>query len=144
MYSNIAVFLDGTEMQDEVFNRAIKIAATNNAHLTVCHVIDSTALESVQAYPSDLIDGFEESFRKSIADKLSEAKAIPEINGIDVQIKCGRIRETIMDDIVKPLHPDFVICGARGLSALKYALLGSVSTFLVRQCPCDVLVIKNK
>ena len=49
-----------------------------------------------------------------------------------------------MDDIIFPLHPDLVVCGARGLSSFKYALLGSVSTFLVRQCPCDLLVVKQR
>ena len=76
--------------------------------------------------------------------RLDEANANEHIDGVDVKIKFGRIRETIMDDIIFPLHPDLVICGARGLSSFKYALLGSVSTFLVRQCPCDLLVVKQK
>ena len=83
-------------------------------------------------------------FKESIADKLDEAKANEHIAGVNVEIKFGRIRETIMDEIIFPLRPDLVVCGARGLSSFKYALLGSVSTFLVRQCPCDLLVVKQK
>ena len=145
MYSNVAVFLDGTEAQDAVMDKAIEVAATNGAKLTICHVIDSTALESAHAqYLGGLVDGITSAFEESIADKLEKANANEHIDGVDVEIKFGRIRETIMDDIIFPLRPDLVICGARGLSSFKYALLGSVSTFLVRQCPCDLLVVKQK
>ena len=44
-----------------------------------------------------------------------------------------------MLDVIKP---DLVICGARGLSSIKYAIMGSISTFLTRSAPCDTLVIK--
>lgn len=145
MYSNVAVFLDGTEAQDAVMDKAIEVAAANGAKLTICHVIDSTALESAHAqYLGGLVDGITSAFKESIAGKLDEANANEHIAGVDVEIKFGRIRETIMDDIIFPLHPDLVVCGARGLSSFKYALLGSVSTFLVRQCPCDLLVVKQK
>lgn len=145
MYSNVAVFLDGTEAQDAVMDKAIEVAAANGAKLTICHVIDSTALESAHAqYLGGLVDGITSAFEESIAGKLDEANANEHIAGVDVEIKFGRIRETIMDDIIFPLHPDLVVCGARGLSSFKYALLGSVSTFLVRQCPCDLLVVKQK
>lgn len=144
-YSNVAVFLDGTEAQDAVMDKAIEVAAANGAKLTICHVIDSTALESAHAqYLGGLVDGITSAFEESIAGKLDEANANEHIAGVDVEIKFGRIRETIMDDIIFPLHPDLVVCGARGLSSFKYALLGSVSTFLVRQCPCDLLVVKQK
>lgn len=145
MYSNVAVFLDGTEAQDAVMDKAIEVAATNGAKLTICHVIDSTALESAQPqYLGGLVDGITSAFEESISAKLAEAKANEHIDGVNVDIKFGRIRETIMDDIIFPLRPDLVVCGARGLSSFKYALLGSVSTFLVRQCPCDLLVVKQR
>ena len=35
-----------------------------------------------------------------------------------------------------------LLCGARGLSSIKYALLGSISTFLLRNTACDILVVK--
>ena len=39
-------------------------------------------------------------------------------------------------------NPDLVICGVRGLSNIKYAFVGSTSTFLVRHMECDVLVVR--
>ena len=44
-YTKVFVSLDGTEQQDFVLARAIKVAANNGAKLIIGHVIDSTALE---------------------------------------------------------------------------------------------------
>ena len=119
-YTKVFVSLDGTEQQDFVLARAIKVAANNGAKLIIGHVIDSTALESAGAYPVDLVNGLEEAFNNSIAKQLEEAKANPDIPEVEVMIRAGRIRETL----------------------IKYALLGSISTFLLRNTDCDILVVK--
>ena len=136
-YTKVFVSLDGTEQQDFVLARAIKVAANNGAKLIIGHVIDSTALESAGSYPVDLVNGLEEAFKNSIAKQLEEAKANPDIPEVEVMIRAGRIRETLKDEML-----DLVLCGARGLSSIKYALLGSISTFLLRNTDCDILVVK--
>jgi nucleotide-binding universal stress UspA family protein len=141
-YSKVFVALDGTEQQDFVLARAIKVAANNGAKLIIGHVVDSTALEAAGAYPSDLIDGLTEAFETSIAGQVAEAKANPDIPEVEVIIRAGRIRETLKDEMLDVVQPDLVLCGARGLSSIKYALLGSISTFLLRNTECDILVVK--
>ncbi|WP_270404801.1 universal stress protein [Candidatus Collinsella stercoripullorum] len=141
-YSKVFVSLDGTEQQDFVLARAIKVAANNGAKLYIGHVIDSTALESAGSYPVDLINGLEEAFRNSIAEQVEEAQANPDIAGVEIIVRAGRIRETLKDEMLDVIKPDLVMCGARGLSSIKYALLGSISTFLLRSTECDILVVK--
>ena len=141
-YSKIFVALDGTEQQDAVLARAIKVAANNQAELYVGHVIDSTALESAGSYPADLVRGLEDAFRSSIADQIEEAEGNPDIAKVEVRVQAGRIRETLKEDMIDKIQPDLVLCGARGLSSVKYALLGSISTFLLRNTECDILVVK--
>ena len=141
-YSKVFVSLDGTEQQDFVLARAIKVAANNGAKLYIGHVIDSTALESAGSYPVDLVNGLEEAFRNSIAEQVQEAEENPDIAGVEIIIKAGRIRETLKDEMLDVIQPDLVMCGARGLSSIKYALLGSISTFLTRNTDCDTLIIK--
>lgn len=141
-YSKVFVALDGTDQQDFVLARAIKVAVNNGAKLYIGHVIDSTALESAGAYPVDLINGLETAFRDSIAPAVEEAKANPDIADVEIIIRAGRIRETLKDEMLDVIQPDLVMCGARGLSSIKYALLGSISTFLLRSTDCDILVVK--
>lgn len=141
-YSRIFVSLDGSEMQSHVLERACEIAATSGAELFVGHVIDSTPMQAAGTYPATLIPSLEKAWRDSIEADIEKARAIPGICGIQVDAKAGRVRETLMDEFINVYKPDLVICGARGLSNIKYAILGSISTFLVRSCECDVLIVK--
>lgn len=141
-YDKIFVSLDGTDEQLRVLDRAILMAANDNAELYIGHVIDATALEVAGTFPMDLVDSMEKSFREAIAGKVAEAEANPEIKKVEVIVRCGRIRETLKDEMLDVVKPDLVICGARGLSSIKYAILGSISTFLTRNTECDTLIIK--
>ena len=80
---------------------------------------------------------------ESIADKLEAARNNPNIPEVQVVVKAGRITETLSEQIIEPYDPDLVICGERGLSNIKYVFVGSVSTYLIRNLRCDVLVVKK-
>lgn len=141
-YDRIFVALDGTEQQELVLERAIIVAANNNAELYIGHVVDSSALETAGSYPVELLTEMERTFRESIAAQVAEAEMEPQIRDVQVVVKAGRIRETLKDDMLDVIKPDLIICGARGLSSIKYALLGSISTFLARNAKCDTLILK--
>lgn len=141
-YKKVFVSLDNSDMQEKVLKRAIVVAANNSAELYIGHVIDSTVLETAASYPADLIPGLERSFRDSIAELLEVATAEAAIPKVEVVVKTGRIRETLKEEMLDVIKPDIVLCGARGLSPIKYALLGSISTFLIRSAECDILVVK--
>lgn len=141
-YDKVFVALDGSEEQEKVLERAIIVAANNNSELYIGHVIDSTALETAGTYPTDLIQTLDQSFRTSIEPQVLEAQQEPQIKKVEVVVKAGRIRETLKEEMLDEIQPDLIVCGARGLSSIKYALLGSISTFLARNAKCDTLVIK--
>ncbi len=141
-YQNVFVSLDGSEMQSRVLKRACEIAAESGADLYIGHVIDSTPMQAAGTYPATLIPSLEKAWKDSIEADVEKARAMPGIKSVTVDAKAGRVRETLMDEFIVPLQPDLVVCGARGLSNIKYAILGSISTFLVRSCECDVLIVK--
>ena len=58
-------------------------------------------------------------------------------------MRAGRITDTLAEQMIEPFGPDLVVCGERGLSNIKYAFVGSISTFLIRNVRCDVLVVKQ-
>ena len=141
-YDKIFVSLDGSDEQGKVLDRAIVMAANDHAELYIGHVIDSTALEAAGTFPVDIVPTLEKNFRESIETKVRDAEASPDIPKVEVIVRAGRIRETLKDEMLDVIEPDLVICGARGLSSIKYAILGSISTFLTRNTDCDPLVIK--
>ena len=99
-------------------------------------------MQAAGTYPATLIPSLEKAWKDSIEADVESARKLGTIKSITVEAKAGRVRETLMDDFVNEIKPDLVICGARGLSNIKYAILGSISTFLVRSCECDVLIVK--
>ncbi len=141
-FKHVFVALDGHAKQTKVLEQAMAIASLHHAKLTIGHVIDATSLSTAGVYVPDVIEGLKENFHESIEEYVEEARKDEDIPSVEVVVKVGCIRETLLEDMIEVYHPDLVICGARGLSATKYALLGSVSTFLLRNTPTDILVVK--
>jgi nucleotide-binding universal stress UspA family protein len=63
--------------------------------------------------------------------------------GGDSRIVEGDARDRIVETAGE-WRADLVVVGARGLGALKGFLLGSVSTAVVRDAPCPVLIVKGR
>ena len=107
------------------------------------HVVDSVPYEAAGTDFAALAEEMKQKLEASIADILDQARSNPDIPSVSVAVKAGRITETLDEQLIQPFDPDLVICGERGLSNIKYAFVGSVSTYLIRNLRCDVLVVKQ-
>ena len=141
-YEKIFASLDGSASQNAVVRRAIALAHDNEAELLFGHVIDSVPYEANGIDFAALCEDGARRVEESLGDLLVKAREDEKIKSVDVQVRAGRIQDTLAENLIKPFDPDLVICGARGLSNIKYAFVGSVSTFLIRNMSCDVLVVK--
>lgn len=141
-YSRIFAALDGASTQQAVAQRAVSLAADNGAALLFGHVVDSVPAEANGADFDALCAEGLQRIQKELADVLRAARENPAIPSVDVQVQAGRVAETLADELAAPFAPDLVICGERGLSNIKYVFVGSVSTYLIRNMRCDVLVVK--
>ena len=142
-YKRIFAALDGGKTQDMVAERAIELAANEHAELLFGHVVDSVPYEAAGTDFAALAADVKEKLEESIADQLEAARNNPDIPHVEVVVKAGRITETLSEQIIEPFEPDLVIGGERGLSNIKYVFVGSVSTYLIRNLRCDVLVVKQ-
>lgn len=142
-YKRIFAALDGGKTQDMVAERAIELAANEHAELLFGHVVDSVPYEAAGTDFAALAADVKEKLEESIADQLEAGRNNPNIPSVEVVVKAGRITETLSEQIIDPFEPDLVICGERGLSNIKYVFVGSVSTYLIRNLRCDVLVVKQ-
>ena len=141
-YKKIFASLDGSAGQEAVVRRAVALAHDNEAELLFGHVIDSVPYEANGIDFAALCEDGARRIEESISDLLAEARADEKIKSVEVLVRAGRIQDTLAENLIGPFEPDLVICGARGLSSIKYAFVGSVSTFLIRNMTCDVLVVK--
>lgn len=142
-YARIFAALDGASTQEAVAQRAVSLAADNHAQLTFGHVIDSVPYEASGVDFEALCTEGLKRIEAELADVLAAARQNPAISSVDVQVRAGRIADTLEHELIEPIAPDLVVCGERGLSNIKYAFVGSVSTFLIRNLRCDVLVVKQ-
>lgn len=143
-YQKIFVALDDSSQMEAVVDQAIEIAAFNKAELTIGHVVNSGPIESRGQLPQKYIPTQLKNFDELIAPYLKKAYETPNIKSVNYINLTGPVKDTLLEEEIKPYNPDLLICGARGLSAIKYALLGSVSAYLVKHVDCDVLVVKNR
>ena len=141
-YKKIFASLDGSAGQEAVVRRAVALAHDNEAELLFGHVIDSVPYEANGIDFAALCEDGARRIEESISGLLAEARADEKIKSVEVLVRAGRIQDTLAENLIGPVEPDLVICGARGLSSIKYAFVGSVSTFLIRNMTCDVLVVK--
>ena len=141
-YNKIFAALDGGATQEAVVRRAMSIAHDNNAEVVLGHVIDSVPYEANGIDFAALIDDGHERIEQELKKYLTRARNDECIPSVDLQVRAGRVAETLMESLIEPVNPDLIICGVRGLSNIKYAFVGSVSTSLIRNAPCDVLVVR--
>ena len=141
-YKRIFAALDGASTQRAVMERAIALAEEEHAELTFGHVIDSVPYEASGVDFELLCNEGKIRIETDLADLLEKARNNADIPSVQLIVRAGRITDTLQKQLIEPTEPDLVICGARGLSNIKYAILGSISTFLVRSCECDVLIVK--
>ena len=136
-YARIFAALDGASTQEAVAQRAVTLAADNHAKLMFGHVIDSVPYEASGVDFEALCAEGKKRIEADLADVLAAARQNPDIPSVEVSVHAGRI------ELIEPFEPNLVVCGERGLSNIKYVFVGSVSTFLIRNLRCDVLVVKQ-
>ncbi len=142
-YEKVFAALDGGKTQEEVAWRAVQVAADNQAALMLGHVVDSVPDALTGTDYHELAATVKERMEESLADVLQAARDDARIPSVELVVRVGRIQEGLHDLMIKPFEPDVVVCGERGLSNITYAFIGSVSTYLIRNVRCDVLVVKQ-
>ena len=141
-YNKIFAALDGGATQEAVARRALSIAHDNNADVLFGHVIDSVPYEANGIDFAALSEDGRQRSEEALEPYFTRARADECIPSMELKVRAGRVSETLVETLIEPFNPDLVICGVRGLSTIKYAFVGSVSTHLIRNVRCDVLVVR--
>ncbi|KRL63449.1 universal stress protein [Lactobacillus psittaci] len=142
-YRHIQVAIDGSKEADAAFQKAVAIAARNDADLEILHVIDTRSFQNVSSFDSAMV----EQVSKEAETKLKEyhQRAIKAgAKKANYTVEFGSPKTIISHDFPKKKNIDLIILGATGLNAVERILLGSVTEYVSRTAKCDVLVIRNK
>ena len=143
-YTRVFVAIDGGKMQDEVLEKAIRIASTNHCELFIGHVVDTSGTDANVISTNELVSSIKARMEANLKDLLDSARNDENISKVYFEVAAGPITDTMVESFIKPFKPNLVICGERGFSSVKYMFVGSVSTYLIRAMNCDVLVVKHR
>ena len=141
-FQRVAVATDGSPTAGRAVSIAIDLAKRYDAHLTVLtvspleamYVAPSEGWVTPTAPPSDL-----PYYRQLVEGEVARAKTagVSAVDGVCLE---GVVVEELVAWIQKT-SPDLFVIGSRGLSRGKRILLGSVSSAILQQVKCPLLVV---
>jgi len=141
MFQNILVATDGSPDADEALRQAIDLAESEHARLTL--------IAGVPGLPSAAYFGLGgPAFAVIQADARSSAEAVlrrardrvPDDLPVTTILTDEPIRPALIEQIKRGGH-DLIAMGSRGRGAIRAALLGSVSHFVLNHSPVPVLIV---
>jgi nucleotide-binding universal stress UspA family protein len=132
----IVVGFDGSDEAKRALDRAATLGK-GGASVTVVAAVE---VESHAYRSMGRVDQDELSSRRELIDA---AKARLKEDGIEAHAVEGEGHAAdVIIEAAKQQGADLIVVGTRGRNAAKRVLAGSVSTKLVHDAPCDVLVVR--
>ncbi|GGE38045.1 universal stress protein [Streptococcus himalayensis] len=142
-YENIMVAVDGSREADLAFVKGINSALRNQARLTIAHVIDTRALQSVSTFDAEVYEELQAEAKKLMANYEEKARAAG-LSDIVTIIEMGNPKTLLATDIPDANGVDLILVGATGLTAFERLLIGSSSEYILRHTKVDLLVVRDK
>ncbi len=149
MISKILVPTDGSETAKKAAKYAVELAGQIGASITLVNVIDKSlfASQSVPsvATPTHLIEPIEDYLRQVAEACLEDVERLCEKKGVKSKkiVRRGHPVEEIIKEAEKS-KVDLIVMGSHGKSALKVAVLGSVTFGVIhKDTKVPVLVVRR-
>ena len=146
-YTRVMVAVDGSKTSEIAFKKAVDIIARNQGKLYIVHIVDTRTLQVFPQYErplngSDFLNQ-QSNAAKQTLDKYKEWAEQRDVTDIEIIIKNGSPRTELADVLPEEYEIDLLILGATGLNAIERAFVGSVSQYVVRNAPSDVLIVRT-
>lgn len=141
-YQRIMVAVDGSAEAELAFKKAVNVAKRNNAEILLVHVIDTRAFQTVSTFDGMLAEQATEMAKQTLQDYEESARK-NEVTSIKTVIEYGSPKPIIAKQLPEEHKIDLIMLGATGLNAVERLFIGSVSEYVIRNAPCDVLVVRT-
>lgn len=143
-YQSVLVPLDTSQTAELALAKAVAVAERNNAHLDMLSVIDTHQSNYFGGLVSgNLTDKLVNDATKYLDQLTSEVKAHSSLTDIETHIRFGNPKSVIGIEFPDDHNTDLIMMGATGMNAIERALTGSVTDFVTKNSPADVLVVRT-
>jgi nucleotide-binding universal stress UspA family protein len=140
MFRNILVAIDGSPHADEALMDAIDLAAAEHARLTLFMAIVRPPAIAFFAPGAPLTSLADNAEAEAEAILLRARAHVP----ADVSVTTVLTPQPVLPALLRQIeagHHDLVVMGSRGRGAVRSALLGSVSHYVLHHSPVPVLIV---
>ncbi len=142
VFERILVGYDGSENGDRALDRGIELAKQSKGELRIVVVADTM---SYAAYASGgMYKTFNEQTKANAQNLASRALEMAKSAGVAnvyASEEEGQPADMILT-LATEYKVEVIIVGRRGMRGLTRFLMGSVSTAVINNAKCDVLVVK--
>ena len=149
MISKILLPIDGSKASLKAAKYAVELAKQTGASLTLLSVFDIRFIVdqeiSASASPTHLKESVEDYLKQSAQSFTDEVAKICERNCIQYKaaIRKGNPVEEIVNEATKS-KADLIVIGSHGKSALKAAMLGSITYGVIhKDSKIPILIVKR-
>ena len=139
MLNTILVALEGSDLSDRVIETVQQLQLSPPVKIILAHVIPATDSDLEIAADRPQSEGKTVPYRQ-IEKQLKVYQASLPFES-ELEIVSGDPAEEIIR-LANIYHADLIAIGSRGLTGVKRILQGSVSSQVVEDAPCSVLVVK--
>lgn len=141
-YKNILVGVDGSDQGNLAYQKAVEVARRNHGRVIVVHVIENKAY-TMMGY-SSLNDRFLDQEIDGAKELLANCKAYAnsaDFSKVEPILTYGVVKEVMCKELPEKYDVDLIMVGQSGLNAVEQLMIGSVSSYIIRHAPCDVLIV---
>lgn len=141
-YTNVMVAVDGSKSAELALNRGINVAKRNKARLTIAHVVDTRAMQSVTAFDVEIYNIAQEDAQKFMDDYEQKAREAG-VEDVKQVIEFGNPKTLLATEIPDKENVDLILVGATGLNAFERLLVGSSSQYILIHAKVDLLIVRD-
>jgi nucleotide-binding universal stress UspA family protein len=140
MFHNILVAVDGSPDADEALTQAIDLAESEHTRLTLITGVQKlppTAYIGLSGSALPELDAKNRSWAEAVLRRARDA--VPDDLPVTTILTDRPIRTALIEQINRGRH-DLIAMGSRGRGAVRAALLGSVSHYVLNHSQIPVLI----
>ncbi len=141
MLNTVLVALDGSEMAERVIQTLDDLAFSQDAKVILCHVFPTP--ESEIELPADRPQSESPTFSYFHIEKQLQSYQEKLSVKSELELVTGDPAEEIIR-LANIYKSELIVIGSRGLMGMKRIVQGSVSSQVVEEANCSVLVIKPR
>jgi len=140
MFHNILVAVDGSPDAELALTEAIDLAESERTHLTLFTAVSQLPATAYLAAGEELGKLVEDAHADAEAILRRARERVPDGLSVTAVLSEQPIRAALIGQIADGVH-DLVVMGSRGRGAIRAALLGSTSHYVLHHSPVPVLIV---